>query len=126
MTTYKIARWIKQGDLRSDFIGGHIADALIFPGSANQNGGPRNNFMSGAHTAVAGAGEAHGLFSPAPTIADIKAMDKNPSIGFVPGVTQSRIIRRRRAIRNLLNEKKENVPWSEYFGTPANVILHTH
>lgn len=123
MTTYKIARWIKQGDTASDFIGGGMANALI-GGAISHYGG---NSVLGrtarmAHSTANMAGNVHGFMSKAPTIADIKEMDKNTAIGFAPGVSQSRLLLRRRAIRNLLNEDKQDRPVSEILGRRLNPL----
>lgn len=118
-----IRRYIKQADVTSDFLGGAAGNMALGTMYSNLPEGHTRDLLRSVHSTVRTGGDIHGFLSETPTIQDIKKMDSDTGPGFVPGVADSRLLRRRRAIRGLLNEDKNSHPLSELLGLRGNIIL---
>lgn len=78
----------------------------------------------GVGTLAGSLGTLHGLFAPTPTLDDIQKMDATQGNSALPGVGDSRALRRRRALRKLLKDKPGyfNLPLSEASGVATTSL----
>lgn len=105
----KLARQMrKRADLFNDAYGSGVSGVL-----------------TGAIPTV--TGHLIGLAGETPTVAQLKKIDNQPGLSYIPGVGQNRITRRQKTLRSLLKDDPDSydAPVTDIVGTWTNPLAYT-
>lgn len=114
---------VKYAGVGSDWFYGVGGDALYSLGINNFIKDPQ--WRSALNQAPGYLGLGHGLTTKTPTLKEFKDLDEKETRSLIPGVSTSRLIRRRKLLRKLLKKKKQSgdYPLMERYGGALNFPL---